>query len=49
MQWLLSVIWIFIENDLTSFLHEGEKVIQKLLPFGVIVQLVQLKEKTEVH
>lgn len=34
---------------LTSFLHEGEEVIQKLLPFGIIVQLIQLKEKTEVY
>lgn len=39
----------FLESTRTSFLHEGEEVIQKLLPFGVIVQFIQLKEKTETY
>lgn len=30
---------------LTSFLHKAEKVIEKCLPFGVLRELVELKEK----
>lgn len=32
-------------TGLTSFLHEGEEVVQEVLPLGVAVQLVKLKEK----
>lgn len=39
----------FLESTLTSFLHEGEEVIQKFLPFGVIVEFIQLEEKTEAY
>lgn len=31
-------------NSLTSFLHEGEKVIQELLPVRVVIQLIQLSD-----
>jgi hypothetical protein len=33
---------VFMERELTSFLHEREKVIQEVLPVGVAVQLVKL-------
>lgn len=36
-----------LESTYTSFLHEGEEVIQKLLPFRVIVQFIQLKGKMQ--
>lgn len=30
------------KNSQTSFLHEGKEVVQKLLPFWVIIQFIQL-------
>lgn len=32
-------------TSLTSFLHEGEKVVQELLPLGVTVEFVKLKRE----
>ena len=31
--------------SLTSFLHEAEQFVEELLPLGVVVDLVELKEK----
>lgn len=34
---------------LTSFLHEGEKLVKEILSLHVIVQLVQLKRRIKTH
>ncbi len=41
---MLSILLVLV---LTSLLHEGEKVVEKLLPFDIIRQLVQLKNKIQ--
>ena len=43
MQFVCKKVEILVA--LTSLLHEAEEVVEELLPLGVVVDLVELKEK----